>query len=366
MRTLRNVVLFATICFVALTLSANAGESATKAPSGTPSFSLAWSEYPSWSAIEVASGFKHIDGRKGMMGPIERKWNVDIVLDLMDYDSCLQAYSAFTINAVCITNMDVLNPSLSRPSVAVLPTSTSAGADALIVDSSITKLEDLKGKNVFGLSASVSEFAFVQILRKNGLDPKGFSFTNMDPGAASLSMQQGNKGYSAIMVWNPFVINTLAKRKDVRVLASSSEIPNQIVDMVVIGEDSIKKNGGREFACAVIDAYYVVCAQLNGSDKSVADNTLIAIGEKFSNLGLQEMRKAVRDTRFYSTPDDGIGIYESQDFSRIMEEVTATCLDLGILKNTPSIVYGGGVSGSSPNLRFDSSFMKEVKAKAGK
>ena len=94
-----------------------------------PSFSLAWSEYPSWSVFGVANEVKLIDGAKGKMGPIEKKWNVDIQLKEAEYDPCLSMYGSGQVDAVCITNMDVLSPSLSRASVGILPTSTSAGAE---------------------------------------------------------------------------------------------------------------------------------------------------------------------------------------------------------------------------------------------
>src|SRR5690606_32157082 len=45
-----------------------------------PSFSLAWSEYPSWSVFGVAHEARLINGKKGEMGRLERKWNVDIEL----------------------------------------------------------------------------------------------------------------------------------------------------------------------------------------------------------------------------------------------------------------------------------------------
>ena len=52
----------------------------TSAFGAAPSFSLAWSEYPSWSVFGVAHAAKLIDGAAGKQGPIEQKWNVDIVL----------------------------------------------------------------------------------------------------------------------------------------------------------------------------------------------------------------------------------------------------------------------------------------------
>lgn len=79
-----------------------------------PSFSLAWSEYPSWSVFGVAHMQKLIDGAAGKQGPIEKKWNVDIVLKEAEYDPCLTMYGAGQADAVCITDMDVLNPATSR------------------------------------------------------------------------------------------------------------------------------------------------------------------------------------------------------------------------------------------------------------
>src|SRR5262249_4201230 len=130
------------ILLLALGCSNRGGTGGSGATGGTggkggsgrvPTFSLAWSEYPSWSVFGVAHEKKLIDGAAGKQGPIEQKWGVDIELRERAYDPCIQEYSASSCDAVCITNMDVLAPSLTRDSVAILPTSTSAGADACIV-----------------------------------------------------------------------------------------------------------------------------------------------------------------------------------------------------------------------------------------
>ncbi|NQT14726.1 MAG: hypothetical protein HQ582_18370, partial [Planctomycetes bacterium] len=153
-------------------------------PEETPSFSLAWSEYPSWSVFGVASEKGLIDGKEGSLGPVEEDWGVDIVLKELDYDTCLTAYGSSTVDAVCMTNMDSLIPCLGRDSVAVLPTSTSVGADACIVVG-IDNLDALKGKPTFGLEKSVSQYAFERNIELAGKDPNDFPFRNMDPGAAA-------------------------------------------------------------------------------------------------------------------------------------------------------------------------------------
>ncbi len=66
---------------------------------GPPSFTLAWSEYPSWSVFGVAHEQNLIDGDEGELGPIEEKWGVDIVLREVDYDTCITMYSGSSLTA---------------------------------------------------------------------------------------------------------------------------------------------------------------------------------------------------------------------------------------------------------------------------
>ena len=59
-------------------------------------------------------------------------------------------------------------------------------------------------------------------------------------------------------------------------LFDSSTIPEEIIDMVVVGKDVLEKPGGEDFACAVIDTFY----QLNEllADPEKGDETLVALG----------------------------------------------------------------------------------------
>ena len=50
------------------------------------SFSLAWSEYPSWSVFGVADEIGLINKAEGKKGTMEEKWGVDIVLKQLDYE----------------------------------------------------------------------------------------------------------------------------------------------------------------------------------------------------------------------------------------------------------------------------------------
>lgn len=322
-----------------------------------PQFDLAWSEYPSWSTFGVAHDIKMIDGEKGKQGEIEKKYDVDIVLHLADYDACTAMYGSATVDATCITNTDILQPSVRRQTVAILPTSTSFGADCLLVDSSIQSLKDLKKEKVYGLDKSVSRFAFDRCLEEAGENPDDYTFVNMDPSAAATGLMQGQ--WRAAMVWEPFVSQTLNKSKNIRVMFSSSSIPNEIIDMVVVAQSSLDKPGGDRFAKSIIETYYSVNKRLH--DQSVRDDTMIALGSRFANLTLSNMRQVLRNVRFYGTPQDGIARFTDSDLKETMQKVTAFAVRRGMAPERVDIAYDNS-AGKKPHLRFDASYIKAVAA----
>ncbi len=320
----------------------------------TPSFSLAWSEYPSWSVFGVADEKGLIDGEEGKLGPVEEQWGVDIVLKEADYDTCLTMYGSNAVDAVCMTNMDSLAPCLGRDSAAVLPTSTSVGADACIVVG-IDGIEALKGKATYGLEKSVSQYAFERVLREQGLNPADFPFKNMDPAAAATAMQTGQKNIQSIIVWNPFVLQTLRDAPNAKRLFDSSEIPEEIIDMVVVGKDVLEKPKGEEFACAVIDTFYRVNKLL--ADPKEGDETLVALGAKFSSLGLEDMKQVVKETQFYKTPEEAIGLFEGKKFQdETMPMVVEFCASHDIVQEKPNVGFGD----DDAQLNFDTTFIKKV------
>jgi NitT/TauT family transport system substrate-binding protein len=334
--------------------SRNDGASKGGANETAPVFTLAWSEYPSWSVFGVADKEGLIDGAEGAMGSIEKKWNVDIVLNLAEYDPCITQYGANAADAVCITNMDILAPSLKRASVAILPTSTSVGADACIAVG-VDDIDGLKGKETFGLEKSVSQYAFERILEIQGKDPKEFPFKNQDPGVAATAMQASIAGTESIMVWNPFAMQTLRLRKDAKVLFDSSAIPEEIIDMVVVGKDSLAKPGGDRFASAIVEAYYAVNQLM--ADPKTQDQTLIAIGEKFSKLGLEDMKLVVQQTKFYSTPQDALALLTGKKFQEeTMPMVAEFCVSHEMCDSKPSF----GFDDDSKQLNISTKFLQAV------
>jgi NitT/TauT family transport system substrate-binding protein len=225
----------------------------------------------------------------------------------------------------------------------------------------VASIKDLKGKKVFGLAKSVSEYCFVRNLEILGEKESDYKFSNMDPGAAAVAMQQKQAGIEAIVVWNPFVLETLNKRSDVKVLFDSSAIPGEIIDCVAVAQASLDKPGGKDFACAVIETYYEVNKRL--ADAKTADDTLIAIGEKFSHLDLKSMKKVVQQTKFYGTPKEGLDILTGAELTKTMKKVVDFCVSHEITAKAPKVGYGTKQEGGGAALRFDPSYIKSAMEK---
>ena len=325
----------------------NTGTAGGAAGSDAPRFTLAWSEYPSWSVFGVADDEGLLDKDQGEYGELEKKWNVDVVLNQADYDNCITQYATSTADAVCITNMDILAPSVGRPAVAIMPTSTSVGADACIAVG-IDDIDGLKGVPTHGLEKSVSQYCFERVLELKGYKPAEFPFVNKDPGVAASGMQTGQADFKSIMVWNPFVLDTLRKRTDAKVLFDSSSIPEEIIDMVVIGKDSLGKPGGKRFAYCIADAFYRVSKLM--ADPAKGDATLVALGAKFSGLKLEDMKQVVQQTRFYSSPDTALALFEGDKFRKeTMPAVADFCVSHGICDKKPTVAFAAG----DAQLTFD-------------
>lgn len=326
-----------------------------------PVFLCGVSEYPSWAMFLVACNEGLIGCEVGEIGPIEQKWGVDIHVKATDYDTTLSMYGSGIADAVCLTNTDALVPSTKRPGVAILPTSTSDKADALIVPKTITDIKQLRGKKIRGLENSVSQYCFLRNLVLLGEKESDYHFANMDPGAAALAMQQKQPGIDAIMVWHPYTIETLNKRPDAHVLVSSGAIPLEIVDMVVMPKTSLEKPGGQAFAYAIVDTYYLVNRLLNNPER--ADDILMQLREKFApSLDLQSMRRVVREVRFFDTPGKGIELFMGSVLPEKMKTVVDYTLYHKLSKKAPKVVFGTENSGA--DLQFDPSYMIAVAAQA--
>jgi ABC-type nitrate/sulfonate/bicarbonate transport system substrate-binding protein len=311
-------------------------------------------------------------------GTVEKKYGIKIVLKQADYDACITMFASGAVDADCQTNIDSLAPALGRNSVMIMPTSTSVGADALLAvgfddgTSNVrfandeerqahinkAKLAYLKGKPTFGLEKSCSQYVFDENITLLGGNPDDYSFRNMDPAAAAQAMQTGQPNINSIMVWNPFVMQTLRTRKDAKPIFTSATIPEEVIDSIVVAKDVLAKPKGKEFAFAIMDTYYQVCKMME--DPKTGDDTFVALGARFSNLNAADMRIVCKETRFYDSPKAGLELMHSKKFQTdTMPKVVNFGLRRKMVDKKPTV----GFNDSKAQLNFDDSYLTEFSKK---
>jgi NitT/TauT family transport system substrate-binding protein len=318
--------------------------------SDAPEFVLGWSEYPSSSAFGVAQDV-------GLVEKYAKKWNVKVTLKQTDYDTLLTMYGSNKADAVCITNMDMLSPSLGRPVVAVIPVSTSVGADA-VVATGVNDFAGLKGKKTYGLEKSMGQYLFERGVELNGFSTKDFPYANMDPAAAAQAMQTKQNGIESIVVWNPFLMQTIRTRSDAKVVFSSKQIPQEIVDVVAVGKDSLAKPGGDRFAAFICDVFYAMNQRL--ADPKTEKDTTVALGAKFSNLGYDDMKETLVETKFYKTPEEALDLLNSDQFrNQTTPRVTDWSVSHGLTSTKPSV----GFDDENAQVNYSSKYIKLAQSK---
>lgn len=326
----------------------------------TPQFTLAVSEYPSWSGTFLTAwDIGLINGDAGKLGPIEEKWNVDLIIKDTDYDSCITLFVNGNVDAACLTNIDSLPPSVTRRAVAILPTSTSAGADACLVQSSIKDVKVLKDIKVRGLSASVSEYTFDKCLEALGENPDEYTFENLDPVQVGVVLQSGK--IEAGVTWNPVVMETIKAKPELNRLFDSSLIKGHIIDMVTASQESMAKPGGEAFGYALCDVYFSICKLMLNEEKK--DQMLSAMGKRFANLKLKDMHIIITETQFYTTPSMALELFESEALPGIMKkDIIPWSLSKGLLEKDklPVISFDNQ---KKANLIFDTQYIEKIAEK---
>src|SRR5262245_54477443 len=311
---------FLTVSLALVALAAGcypAAPSKSGGAAGRPTFTLVWSEYPAWTAFAVAHDEGLIDNREGQLSKLEEKWKVDVVVKQMPYDKALSEYQSGHCDAVCTTNLDALQPALNRRTVAILPTSTSNGGDACIVVGNTNSIKDLRGQKIYGMKEGLSHHGLSPYLEKAGEKEDDYSFTQFEPDVAAAFLQSKVPEVRAIMVWNPMVIQTLKARADARVLFDSSEIPEEVIDLVVVGQDSLDRPGGKEFAGCILETFYELNKML--AEKGREEKLLAAMGQKFAQFSPADMKQALKQSPMYPTPDEGVKLFTGPKLAGTMK-----------------------------------------------
>jgi NitT/TauT family transport system substrate-binding protein len=261
---------------------------------------------------------------------------------------------------------------LDMPAAAGIDTTSiitgdySNGNDALLVRHDLT-FPQLPGRKVLLVEKTVSQYLFERAMTVNGLESqikrvKLVNTSDSDIATAFIS----DVSQEAVVTWKPMV-SQIGKTKGVKMIFNSSQIPGEIVDLMVVRTDILNRpdGSGQRFAKALAGAWYETTKLMTGKGPET-DKVLQAIADGSQDT-LESYKEQLSTTHLFSTPQAAAAFTTAPEFQQKMNLVRQFCFTHGLLgEHTKSVddvaisFPGGAVQGKADRvrLRFDATYMQ--------
>ncbi|WP_461516756.1 putative urea ABC transporter substrate-binding protein [Porticoccus sp.] len=317
-------------------------------------FKICWSIYVGWMPWAYGA-------ESGIVKKWADKYDISIdVVQINDYVESINQYTAGQFDACTMTNMDALTiPAAGGvDSTALIVGDFSNGNDAVILKGK-ESLADIKGQKVNLVELSVSHYLLARGLESVGMSEADVQVVNTSD--ADMVAVYGTDGVTAVTTWNPLVSEILSMPNSHKVF-DSSQIPGEIIDLLVINTETLKENP--KLGKALTGAWYEIMALMSGTgEEAEAARTFMA---QASGTDLAGYDAQLAATKMFYTPASALELNMSDKLTATMKAVAEFSFDHGILGDgAPDAGFIGvetpaGLYGSSTNvkLRFDPSYMK--------
>ena len=335
-----------------ITLAAVVAAPAHAAPK--KNFKVAWSIYVGWMPWGYAAD-------TGIVKKWADKYGLTIeVKQFNDYVESVNQYTAGTFDAVTITNMDALSiPAAGGvDTTAIVTGDFSNGNDAVILKNK-ADLAAIKGQKINLVEFSVSHYLLARALESKQLAEKDVTVVNTSD--ADLAAAYKTSEVTAVVTWNPIVSEILGS-PDARKVFDSSQIPGEIMDLMVVNTAVLKDNP--DFGKALVGIWYETIAKMNaeGAEGKAAREAMA----KASGTDLAGFDGQLASTKLFDKAADAEAFTQSAAVGTTMDRVRKFLFDKALLgKDAKSADVVGielgdnKVIGDKDNvkLRFDASFM---------
>ena len=326
-----------------------------------PTFTVGWSIYAGWNPYYYMA-------KSGLLRKWADKYGVEIKVQRFDYAASLDAFVAKNIDACAMTNMEALDMPAAAgvDTTAMLLGDYSDGNDAVITRQNLT-LAQLPAKQVMLVEKTVSQYLLERAMTLNGLGAqiKQIRYVNTsDSDIAYAFLADTSK--PAVVTWKPLV-SQIMKSKDVKMVFNSSQIPGEIMDLLVIRTEVLNRadGSGQKFAKAVAGAWYELMSQMSQTGPA-ADKVLTGIAEA-SKDSLASYKEQLATTHMFYTPQSAAQMTSSPDIRKTMDLVRQFCFSHRMLgdktKSADDVAIqfvDGSVLGKPERirLRFNNTYMQ--------
>ncbi|MEO1705124.1 MAG: putative urea ABC transporter substrate-binding protein [Pseudomonadota bacterium] len=316
-------------------------------------FKVAWSIYVGWMPWGYLED-------SGIMDKWADKYGIDVeIVQINDYVESIIQYTEGEFDGVSATNMDTLSIPAGGgvDTTALIVGDFSNGNDAVIVKGD-GELADLEGKPVNLVELSVSHYLLARALDSVGLRESQLEAV-INTSDADMIAAFATPDVEAVVTWNPLV-STILEDPSAKKLFDSSDIPGEIIDLMVVNTEVLEANPS--FGKALVGAWYEVMGLMAAGDEEV----LTALAEA-SGTDLAGYNAQLASTEMFYDPASAVSFAQSGELPETMVSVAEFLFDKGILgEGAPSadfvgVAYpDGSITGDEGNVqfRFDTTYMQ--------
>ncbi|WP_416395815.1 putative urea ABC transporter substrate-binding protein [Allohahella sp. A8] len=332
--------------FLSLALSTNA--------LAKEDFKICWSIYVGWMPWAYGA-------EQGIVKKWADKYDINIeVVQINDYIESINQYTTGGFDACTMTNMDALTiPAAGGvDSTALVVGDFSNGNDGVVLKGK-KALKDIKGQRVNLVELSVSHYLLARGLESVGLSERDIQVVNTSD--ADMVSVFTTDDVTAVTTWKPLLSEIMAMPES-NLVFDSSQIPGEIIDLLVINTETLKANP--RLGKALTGAWYEIMASMKGSDK-MAEQARTKMA-RAAGTDLAGFTSQLDSTEMFYEPADALELTNSQKLLQTMQNVAEFSFDHGLLGEgapdagvigieTPAGVYGDK---GNIKLRFDSTYMQ--------
>ncbi|MFO7808073.1 putative urea ABC transporter substrate-binding protein [Guyparkeria sp.] len=342
-RALRTHVVVAS-----LSLLTAAGITATPAVAEEKDqFQIAWSIYVGW----MPWGYGEAEG---IVDKWADKYDIEIdVVQINDYIESINLYTAGSYDGVTVTNMDALTiPAAGGvDSTALIMGDFSDGNDGVVLKGS-DNLEDIEGLPVHLVELSVSHYLLARALESVGMSERDVKVVNTSD--ADIVAAFSSPDVEAVVTWNP-QLGELKKQPGASVVFDSSQIPGEIMDLLVVNTETLEDNP--KLGKALTGAWYEIMDAMQGEDEAAVEARTAMAETAGTDLAGYEAQ--LDSTSMFYDPAEAVSFLESDTPKETMDNVRLFAFDHGLLgerADSPDFVgiqfADGSVLGSESNVKF--------------
>ncbi|WP_220813062.1 putative urea ABC transporter substrate-binding protein [Pseudomonas paralcaligenes] len=339
---------------IAAGLAATLSLSAQAAPK--TDFSVCWTIYAGWMPWEYGA-------TQGIVDKWAKKYGISIdVVQLNDYVESINQYTAGQFDGCTMTNMDALTiPAAGGvDSTALVIGDFSNGNDGIVIKGEKKTLGDLKGQNVNLVELSVSHYLLARGLERAGLSEKDLKVVNTSD--ADMVAAFATNDVQAVATWNPLLAEIEATPGVTKVF-DSSQIPGEIIDLMVVNSETLKDNP--TLGKALTGAWYEIMAAMSAD--SAAGMAAREHMAKASGTDLAGYEAQLAATKMFYSAKDAVAFATSAKLPATMTKVAEFSFAHGLLgegaqsAEAIGMAFAKGVTtGDKGNLklRFDPTYMQ--------